>query len=706
MQKNKYHHIACLRGFFLVLVFVFFSMLETKAQILDLQTGSVEVKNDTTEIEDNPYKISKDTTIVPIDSARLKGQEDYRKYIMDTRYLALGDSLGKQKWYRDMFLQMGMGVENFVPAIGGYEFNTLNTFHLAVGKQFGKYHSLRLQGDVALGYQPNYDRMYLRLGGQLDHLFNLSSYLYGYNPSRILEIGTVVGVGLHWARLRTTGRSSTPYESHGGLQLRFYTGPHSVFNIEPYVMLASDGIDLSMYRNWHRYDVAYGVNANFVYYFDNHLSHAARNRILTKSRNKSPNRVTADSTRLYSWQAPWLFEIGAGASFVDIPEVNFSEKMGYEWALSGGKWFSSIIGLRATAMINTTAWGNRATITNQLTYEEKLSSFYVGTRLEGMFNPLGFLRSFRWDTPVGGYFVGGAGIGWLVKGPDLRCWSESYSAGLHLWARLTDGLQFFIEPRYTYRFYNVPYHNVQWSANFSDHSYGLNMGLTATNISRPYRRYETPDGERRLRMAAGLGGGIHMLPSNSRYKGVTSMPYNMNAFFEYRIDNASGMRLAFEFVKHNSSNLTQYYDLNMSIPEYGYAPMLRRGLWNYTYYLGLATLDYELNLTNAFCGYRTGRLFDFEAFVGPGLMWTLGRQAVLDERETLRVGHEARPHETSGNMCVAVNGGVKLTANVHRGFGITLTPQINYVPDMEIHGLTISRMKVLGTLDLGVQYQF
>ena len=251
---------------------------------------------DTTEYgEDTDLKTN--DTIVKTYKNLAEGTFNALDHVMDTRYLAPGDSLNKPRWYRDLFLQVGMGIENMFPPTKGYKFNTLNTFHFGVGKQLGKHHSLRLLVNAALGYQQDYDRMYLRVGGQFDHLFNISSYLNGYNPSRLLEVGTVVGVGLHRARLRSTARVATPYEVHGGLQLRFYTGPHGVLNIEPYVALASDDIDLSQARNWHRYDVTYGVNANFVYYFDNHLSRAARNRLLMRSKEKNPNLLTADSTR-------------------------------------------------------------------------------------------------------------------------------------------------------------------------------------------------------------------------------------------------------------------------------------------------------------------------------------------------------------------------------------------------------------------------
>ena len=127
-----------------------------------IQPESKKEANDTVK-EDNPFAVPdslrKRRNLVNKDSLTVVNALDY---VMDTRYLAPGDSLNKPRWYRDLFLQVGMGIENMFPPTKGYKFNTLNTFHFGVGKQLGKHHSLRLLVNAALGYQQDYDRMYLR----------------------------------------------------------------------------------------------------------------------------------------------------------------------------------------------------------------------------------------------------------------------------------------------------------------------------------------------------------------------------------------------------------------------------------------------------------------------------------------------------------------------------------------------------------------
>ena len=55
MQKNKYLYMAYFRYLSIAVVLTFFCALESNAQMYDPK-GSAEVKVDTTEVEDDPYK--------------------------------------------------------------------------------------------------------------------------------------------------------------------------------------------------------------------------------------------------------------------------------------------------------------------------------------------------------------------------------------------------------------------------------------------------------------------------------------------------------------------------------------------------------------------------------------------------------------------------------------------------------------------------
>ena len=264
------------------------------------------------EVEDNPFLTDDDKkTREPVDSAKIKGFEDYAKYIMDIRDRGINEDNHKH-WFDNLYLQAGAGAEQIIPFSDNFRFDPMTTGHFAVGIQVGKYNSFRLKVHGGLGYQKYYDRMYGRLGFKVDHVFDLSSFLEGYQPTRMLGIGTVLGFGAQKAKLNNyKGKWGNAVEGHGGLQFRFYTGPNGYLNVEPYLGLASDQVDLSELDNWRRFDVLYGVNINFVYYLTNHLSRQARARQIEAVHPDNRNDTRCKKKTLKNLIISFLFSIFA-----------------------------------------------------------------------------------------------------------------------------------------------------------------------------------------------------------------------------------------------------------------------------------------------------------------------------------------------------------------------------------------------------------
>ncbi|UKK47389.1 hypothetical protein L6475_09155 [Prevotella sp. E9-3] len=669
-------------------------------------------KKDTAEVEDNPFAVKMDASYVPVDSMRLKGVVNPDTFIMDRRYIAEGDTL-TYHWYDNLSVQSGAGAEQMVPPPGknNYHFDPLTTVHVGVGYQLGKYHSLRLVGHAALGYQKDYDRMFARYGLKVDHLFDLSSYFSGYNPMRLLSVQTVIGTGFQHAMLNNAaGLKGDAFEGHAGLQLHFNTGPHGSFNIEPYFGLGGNNYDLSHDKNWRKVDVFYGVNANFVHYFTNHLTRAARLRQREKARN-THNRLMADSITLQSWQAPWIVELAAGPFMMKAPVLSLTETMGHEEALSVGKWFSPVVGMRVSGLVRSAMWQKVYESTDGISYERAMYTHSYGARVEAMLNPLGFTNNYVWDRSFGFYLVGGLEYGKYLKYQTremLSCSSEGYVAGLHLWMRLADGLHLFVEPRFVHNVYKIPYRNVHWNARYSDNGYGLNIGLTATSQSRKYRLpVNDSEADKFRRVSIGVGGGYNLIHICEQYLGDKGKCFNLNSFAQYSFDHVSSVRAGFEFVVHSKSNIASYYD--GILDENGYANYVtkRKGQWNHTYNMGIATLAYSANMGNLLRGYRPGRLFELDLFVGPALFWRLSEEAKLSELEMLRDGHIlSLPKDKSRAFRPAAHGGAKLVANITPKIGITLTPQIFYLSKFNMSAILPTRVQVIETLDLGVQYKF
>jgi len=121
-------------------------------------------------------------------------------YILERRYLGYGEEFTK-KWDDHLFVEAGLGLEKMVAPSDNYRFNTLSAVHVGVGKQFDRYNSARLTFQGAWGYQQGKDRLFTKYGLRLDHLFSLSSYFNGFRPSRLMDISTILGVGVQYSKL-------------------------------------------------------------------------------------------------------------------------------------------------------------------------------------------------------------------------------------------------------------------------------------------------------------------------------------------------------------------------------------------------------------------------------------------------------------------------------------------------------------------------
>lgn len=636
--------------------------------------------------------------------------------LLERRFLNDGETFTR-RWDDHLFIEAGAGVEQMLPPGDTYHFDPLTAAHLGVGKQFNKLHSARLTFGGALGYQRDKDKLFYKMNVKADHLFSLSSYFNGYNPSRLLDVSTIVGVGAQYAKLGRGGRSGTACEFHLGLQMRFFTGPQGYFNVEPYYGLSTDGMDLSENRNWRKIDMFYGANLNFIYYIHNNLSRESRARFI---RNKTEENYFAADSSLQSWRQPWFMEFSNGLSFVDSPVFGFTETMGHDISISGGKWLSSVIGLRLSASITTGTWMKSVTPEESSPfhpeYQRNYRTLYFGGRAEALINPFGFDVNYDWDSRYGVYALVGGGMGRVMKyqkGRHLACRAVSYTAGLHLWTRISPGLQLFVEPRYTHYVYKIPYRNVDWNKRFSDDGYTLSAGFTVTTRGMRYRNRAAElaaqaDNGEGGRFVVGLGGGMNLMQTKSGYEaGSNGLSYNGLLFGEYHFNAISAARLSFDFASFARTGMTPFIDYNMNNVEDNYTPVQRRGLWNHRYFLGLVSLGYMADLTTLCDGYKSGRLFELSIFAGPTCSILFGGSASLDGNERLQESHEVRQSDpATSTAAFGFNGGLKLTANVLPRLAVTFTPTLYLLGKMDFIGVEQLKIKTFETLNLGVQYKF
>ena len=637
---------------------------------------------------------------------------DAMSELLGKRYLENGETFTK-KWDDHLFLQAGIGAEMIVPPGKNYHFDPLTTFHIGVGKQFNRLHSARLTLNGGFGFQRDKDIFFYKAGVKADHLFGLSSYFSGYNPSRLLDLSTILGVGAQYAKLGKGGRSGTAFEAHAGLQLRFFTGPQGYINIEPYFGAGTDQTDLSENRNWRKVDMFYGANINFIYYIHNNLSKESRARLL--GRTTENNYLNADSVP-QSWRQPWFFEASNGLSLFDSPVLGTTEAMGSSATVSVGRWFSPVIGVRASAFSASGKWMKNI-IPEQPSpyhpeYERHYNTFHFGGRVEALINPLGFDHNYDWDRTFGGYFFGGIGIGRLMKyqyGVHLACRTESYSGGVHLSATISPGLQFFIEPRYDHFVYKIPYRNVDWNKRFSENCYSVNAGFTVTTRGKHFRRHDSYENEgEETRVVVGVGAGTNLMQTKGGYDNVQGgMPYNFAGFAEYHFNAISAARLSFEYASIAVTGMTDFIDYNMTNVDDAYSAIDRKGLWNHRYFMGLASLSYLVNLTTLCDGYRPDRFFELSFYIGPTMTILFGETASLDKNERLQEFHEVRQaEEAKASTKIGMHGGFKLTANILPNISLYFSPTVYLTGDTHLEGIEQLKITHIETFNIGAQYRF
>lgn len=675
-------------------------------------------------------------------------------YDLYTKILDKGHRYRGDKFSRGLFdhlgITVGAGMEQIVKPVDNYAFTPMTTVSVGLVKDFSSLHSLRLLYSFGFGYMKEKDITLKESMVSLDYLFNLTSYYDGYKPDRWLNLSPFIGVGMQNARVGVPyGLAEHAIEGHVGMQLKFFAGHRASFTLEPFVKIAQDTYDVSGDRNWKKYDVIYGGNMLFTYYFKSNLSKKQQKgdfrqdydeslfyirdergkkvkltgRDLYEAKRKqvtdSKRIAKADSLRYFAdgrgasaWRSPLFFEFSGGVSLMESDEFSASETMGTSAAISVGKWFSSFIGVRATGRLSNNKWSESYEGSTEMnpSYKQNLYATYVGGEVDAMFNVFGLKRAYNWQSPAGMTILGGVGYGRLMKydTPRLECDYVSYNVGAQIWMRLSDDLRLFAEPNYTYYSYKIPYTNVKWNKKFADKQLSVRLGLSVLmNNERSKKLPADVEDSEEGRFCVGLGAGSNLLMRKYKCQSSGSAPldYNVAAYGSYMFNHLHGVQLNVQFVSNTDNAKVAYYDRN---PEYNFTST-RYGQWQRTFYVLFPSLNYKLSLTNLMSGYVPGRRCDLDFLVGPCAALRMGESDKMSEDEHATGGNErVLVNPASFGSYFGLNAGFNLRCRVSKHLGIFAMPMCYYFSDNEIFdtkALTFDHT-LLFTVNLGVQYKF
>lgn len=662
------------------------------------------------------------------------------QYILEKRYRGYGDKFSR-RWLDHLYLQAGAGIESMIAPNERDRFDPLAMVHVAIGKDFTRLHSVRVKLNAGVGYQSRTDHQFLRIGGDIDYLYNLSSYMSGYRPDAMVSASIFLGGGFTYNKLQGglgyESRSATAINGHIGAQLRFFAGPQAYLNIEPYIGVGSDGMDLSDNRNWRRYDVLYGVNMNFVYYLRNNLSPEARARYWDEAtRKKWGFKEEEDLSN--SWRAPFFIDAGIGGSlWSGGGDISLGKTLGHTKTVGFGKWLSPAIGVRISGTISQNPWHRRGipgdAEIGQPNYVRTMYAQATMAQAEAVINPLGFTRNYNWDAKWGVNILLGGGLGWTVKYDEtlvdnhltfedgaypqtLSLRSENLTAALRFWVRLGNDLQAFIEPRYTHLMYNLPYTNIDRHQRYGEDLFQLTLGFATQWRKRVLRedRHVVDSLHPALsehRFFAGLGIGVGTYHTTGCNEGGVA-PVNLNglAYVGYRFNRMHAVRLHAEFIRLSHAQFNNFVNYNLDYPEYGYLPLEEWGQYTGNFNILTPSLNYYLNLTELFTG--TGnpnrRRWNLNVFAGPSLGIYLGNGLSRASIEYVQKNHAyVVDKEDKTTIGFGANFGANLSYAFTRNLYLFIEPKVYLFGKLGIPSDDIYRGRIYPmTLNAGVQYCF
>lgn len=604
-------------------------------------------------------------------------------YVIDDRYRVSHEHFKNSLWDQ-FYMGGGVGYEFLAPNTEEFSTRQLTTLNLLIGKQLTPFHSLRLSLGGTMSYKEESDFWFARGTAKLDYLYDLSTHVSGYSSARRLNVSLLAGLGANVVNTEDKSLKFVP-DFHAGLQFRVFTGPRCFINIEPYAGISTDQTDIDAPRNWRHYDLAYGINLSFQYYLSDPMS--AQSKLMLLNRKKD-DALMVDRSTVDTWRTPWFFQATTGPAFSRVPDRGTA--MGNVTSLGVGRWFSPVLALRLSAATSSTQYRFVPAAESASATDELYHAHYDTGRIEFLFNPFGFSRNFSWDNQFGASIVLGTELGSAnmhdKDGKREAYFGQSVTGGIHLWTKLTDDLQFFIEPRFSHTIYTRVSNREGYHKRLYGNMPSIDLGLTMLIRSEKFHELDEFDDVQNFMHSyvrgfrVGMAGGLTVLHLRDADYGVASANWNAMAYLEYRFSHLHSVRLMGQFMPVKCTNYSEYgnksFDLQHNIL--------------------IGSLDYQVSLTNLLSGVLRHRWCELEAYAGPSVGCVVSAAGAPSD------------YYTDKSMKWGFNGGLKLSKHIWNGISVVAMPTIYMLRSLYTPGantVSLSGFRMYQTLSLGVQYK-
>ena len=618
------------------------------------------------------------------------------KYILQDRYLERGGAFSS--W---LFDRLDVGV------LSGYSrFAPRGDREVDAGVPMGvyvKYHLNRLSAlrgsyaYVAYGMEGS-GKDIVHNGVDVDFMYNLSSFLYGHNAGRRLNVSAVVGGGYVNATFK--GERNNVWKGQVGLNLDVKLTPSSHLFVEPYVSLVSDQADYSGGTNAHRWDVMYGVKAGLGLNFNQRRDSLAR--------------------RGMDGGAGLFWEAGQGVTFFPSDDIGLTESVGTNWRASVGKWFDPYMGMRLSGVVRDFCWAKGTTESRRYgefmvvpSYETRTRTLMCGGRLEVMLDVLNIFRGhegrrdpvFAWQLSVGGeYGFMDKRIRNELENTSLKTYYAGVVVGSQFLCTAERGVAFYVEPQVLWANYSVPYRNApDYKAKFTDAIYGVNVGL---RLSRPEKG------------AGGASGGTAAVFVPRNFGGLMVGGLRRELMVVQKGDGkiplSGGLVAGREFAPLVGAKVQVDCQLLPAAAMHTYrvddgTVFSTPALFNETFTLLNAKVGYLLNFSNLYQGWRADRRMDLFLETGPSYVYVLKMRESLYSKEMAGGGHPV-PLVSDGRGeggAFAWWGGVMARVRLSEKLHLLVESWGQYLTDSQLlRGRGGKDRDVMMGVNVGVTYDF
>lgn len=595
-------------------------------------------------IEDDEER--KNTPSIGFDPSSVRLQKRYRPLE--------NDSLFPKQWWRRFYFGIGGGIQGLTDNIGMVSNASANAY---LGYRLTPIHSLRLSGSyIKYNFNGN-NKSAKSLGVGIDYLVNLSNFACGYDPSRVFEVSTVVGIGARYSRAALPSNIN-PY-AHIGLNADVYISKYASLFFEPYIGAQRQMSTVLNNPSREKWNLMYGFSTGLQVSLENRTDYFSEADSIYK-------KIFLDTS---------IGVVSSGRSGGILNRLG----VGYQAAL--GLWINPMIGLRVGAHGESFYWTSRIRNKNNVPVRYSHNQVLVGGRAELMLNPLNFSKKWR-EAPEGHDFdlnlLLGGELGWELKnglyGESIRR-SHAYYYGitsaLQALYRIDKGTYIYIEPRYQAIYYNDK-KSEGWSP--SDHIASINVG-SRVYLTKPFS-FKRPQGAYIPHWWVAIDAGALKYYNAPR---VTKSGLGLNPTIGfaagYDLSPWASFRAQLAYQRLYNVHTARYSGYSGSQKRYG------EGLWESSYDAMDLRLSYMLNLNNLLQGYDAERRFNLWWTVGPSLSyifnqsdtWVEGQKNVLPDLEHIELSNSRE-----GKISPGINTSIMASLRVAPQYDVTVEAMGQY----------------------------